>query len=602
MQPNIPPYTKFSPSGKVAYATTNYVAFLEKESVHADFHSLMDFLQSSPISYALTASPPIYAEIVQEMWSTADCNSTRGGIKFTIKGNSYIITPSVINEALYLPHSNFENSPTSGEIISMLKDVKYAGSPWSLSQIVKNKFRKEWSYFFDTVNKGFAGKCSSYGTINIFVLKIAYSLLYGRRIDIGKLLLDEFAYKLGAVRDRDYIIYYARFLMIIANYLCKELSIEDINDTLQVPMQTKKLFASLVTKNLNAEVEFVLPEHVQVQLSALYSSSPHTIPLLLLPPTVEDVREGYTSPIQVALPTPYQSGTVATTSVSQRASKRKKTTSPSITEDGNDLAREVHLPQKKKDAVKIRSLSVVYQEMPPAGTRDCIPAVELPSSPVEENSILDLLEPAQAPDDHQHLMNAASVLKSQLVDRLTSDANILSTEDMILLANNCYSTLQGLGDDYASFSTEVNKLISQHQELTLAAKKKEGWNEYDIKAHYPHQVQTLFEVREKLSSAQDKLSSAKTYAESLKLKKEELTGALMKLTEELHEVEERVKTLRAERDQCKEVHSVAEAELVKLDTKKEEACVAYREICDQYNAAHEEFKRMSSRLLQIVRK
>ncbi|KAK1368625.1 hypothetical protein POM88_034717 [Heracleum sosnowskyi] len=601
MQPNIP-HIKFSPSGKVAYATTNYVAFLEKESVHADFHSLMDFLKSSPISYALTASPPIYAEIVQEMWSTADCSSTRGGIKFTIKGNSYIITPSVINEALHLPHSNFENSPTSGEIISMLKDVNYAGNTWSLSQIVKNKFRKEWSYLFDTLNKCFAGKCSSYGTINIFVLKIANSLLYGRRIDLGKLLVDEFAYKLGPVRDRDHIIYYARFLMIIANYLCKGLSIDDRDDTLQVPMQTKKLFASLVTKNLNAEVEFVLPEHVRVQLSTLYSSSSHTSPLLLLPPTMEDVREIYTSPTQVALPTPYQSGTVATTSVSQSARKRKTTTSPSITEDGNEMAREVHLTQKKKDVCKIRSLSVVYQEMPPAGTRDGVPEVELLSSPVDENPILDLLEPAQEPDDHLHLMNAASVLKSQLVDRLTSDANILSTEDMILLANNCYRTLQGLGDDYASFSTEVNKLISQHQELTLAAKMKEDWNEYDIKAHYTHQVQSLFEVREKFSSAQDKLSSAKTYAESLKLKKEELSGALLKLTEEVHEVEERVKTLRAERDQCKKAHFVAEAELVKLDTKKEEACVAYREISYQYSAANEEFKRMSKRLLQIVRK
>ncbi|KAK1372710.1 hypothetical protein POM88_028903 [Heracleum sosnowskyi] len=236
-----------------------------------------------------------------------------------------------------------------------------------------------------------------------------------------------------------------------------------------------------------------------------YTEAQTTCPLLLLPPTMEDVREIYTSPTQVALTTPYQSGTVSTTSVSQSACKRKTTTSPSITEDGNEMAREV--------------LHLLYQEMPPVGTRDGVPTVELLLSPVDENPILDLLEPAQEPDDHLHLMNAASVLKSQLVDRLTRYANILSTEDMIFLANNCYSTLQGLGDDYASFSTKVNKLISKHQELTLAAKMKEEWNEYDIKAHYTHQVQSLFEVRENISSAQDKLSSAKTYTESLKLKK-----------------------------------------------------------------------------------
>ncbi|KAK1368596.1 hypothetical protein POM88_034688 [Heracleum sosnowskyi] len=111
MPPNIS-YTKFSPSGKVAYAITNGVALMEKESVHEDFHPLMDFLKTSPVSYALTASPPIYAEIVQETWSTADCSSTRGGINLAIKGKSYIITPSVINEAFHFPESNFENTPT----------------------------------------------------------------------------------------------------------------------------------------------------------------------------------------------------------------------------------------------------------------------------------------------------------------------------------------------------------------------------------------------------------------------------------------------------------------------------------------------------------
>lgn len=144
-------YTKFSPSGKVAYAITNCVALMEKESVHADFHPLMDFLRNSTVSYALTASPPIYAEIVQEMWSTADCSSAGGEINFTIKGKSYIITPSVINEALHFPESNFENTPSAGEIISMLKAINYAGNPWSLSQILKKYFRKEWSYFFDTL-------------------------------------------------------------------------------------------------------------------------------------------------------------------------------------------------------------------------------------------------------------------------------------------------------------------------------------------------------------------------------------------------------------------------------------------------------------------
>ncbi|KAK1368627.1 hypothetical protein POM88_034722 [Heracleum sosnowskyi] len=602
MAPNIS-YTKFSPSGKVAYAITNGVALMEKESVHADFHPLMDFLKTSPVSYALTASPPIYAEIVQEMWSTADCSTTRGGINLAIKGKSYIITPSVINEALHFPESNFENTPTQSEHISMLRAINYAGNP-SQNQVLKKKFRKEWSYFFDTLNKCFAGKCSSYDTINTFVLKIGYSLLYGRRIDIGTLLLDEFCYKFGALQERDNIIYYARFLMIIANYLCKDFCIEDRDDILQVHTQTKKLFTRLVTKNLNAAAEYVLPEHVQVQLSTLYSALSHTTSSLL-PPTMEDMRDGYISPTQVALPSPYQSGTVANSSVSQSSGKRKRTISPCITEDGNEengTAPEVHLPHKKKDASKVSSLSVADHEMPPAETRSGVPALDLPLFLEEEKTICGLHLPAQEPDDRQHLLNAASVLKSNLVDRLTSFSNILSADDMILLANKCYNTLEGLGDDYKTFSTEVNKLIGQHEELALAAKKKEDWNELDINSCYIQKAQSLFEVRQKLSRAKDKLSTAMTHEDSLKLKKEELTGALNKLTEELHEVEERVKTLTAERDQYKEAHSVAEAEVGKLEAEKEEARVAFKAINDQYIAANEEFEKTRNHLLQLVRK
>ncbi|KAK1378728.1 hypothetical protein POM88_025472 [Heracleum sosnowskyi] len=541
------------------------------------------------------------------MWSTADCSNTRGEIKFTIKGNSYIITPSVINEALHFPESNFENVPAHGEISSMLEAINFAGCPLSLSQILKKNFRKEWSHFFDTLNKCFAAKCSSFDYINTFILKIAHSLLYGKRIDFGKLLFDEFSSKFGDVQDRDKIIYYARFLMIIANYLCKDICIQDTNDTLQVHMQSKKLFAGLVTKNLNANVEFVLPDHVQVQLSMLSSALSHT-GSLLLPPTMEDVREGYTSPTQVALPSPYQSGTVATFSISQSAgkgkkSKRKRATFPPVeTRDDVPAAPEVHLPQEKKDASKVSSLPVVDQEMPPAETRDGVPAVELPSPTEEEEPIRDLIEPAQEPDDHQYLINAASVLKSRLVAVLTSNADKLSTKEMITLSKKCYNTLQGLGIDCLSFSTEVNKMIAKHQEVEFFSERKEKWKEDDIMVRQKHQVQCLSEVTQKLSSAEDQLSASKTNEDSLKLKREELRGAILKLTEELSEVEERVKILTAERDQWKEAHSVAEAELGKLDAEKEEALVAYREINDKYNASNEEQKRMSNQLLQLVRR
>ena len=115
-------------------------------------------------------------------------------------------------------------------------------------------------------------------------------------------------------------------------------------------------------------------------------------------------------------------------------------------------------------------------------------------------------------------------------------------------------------------------------------------------------MQSLSEVQQRLSSAEDKLVTAMSAVDCLKTIKEELEGDLLKLTEELLEVEERVETLTAERNECKEAHSVAEAELGKLDAEKDKARVAFEAITDQYNAAKKEFKSRSNQLLQLVRK
>ncbi|KAK1368386.1 hypothetical protein POM88_034478 [Heracleum sosnowskyi] len=463
--------TLFSSSGKVEYAITNHVAFMKKESVHADFHPLMDFLNNSPVSYALTARPTIYAKIVQEIWSSACISEAE--IRIKINGKSYTITPSVINEALHLPNSNFESLPTDEE----------------------------------------------------------------------------------------------------------DLHIKDKDDTLQVFVQSKALFSHLVKNNFNGNVDFVLPRHIQVQVTILSSS-----------------------PARVAPQS--QSGTKAASSVSPNG-KRKRTTLPtittyykSITVDGdeeNETATEVHPPHKKMAASVVK---------PPRGTRYGVPVVELTSSE-EDNPKCDLppLEPSVEPnsqeevllDDRQHLVNAAYVLKFQLVARLTSPAEKLRTEDMNDLADRCYNALRELGVDCTSFRREVYKLITQHQKVEYAAKNKENWNDRDIKARYNQQVVSLSNMTKKLSSAEDKLSRAKT-------KREELKTALLRLTEELSEEEDTIKTLTEERDECKEAHSEVEVEFEKLVVEKNKGYVAFEAIDACYNTARKEFERMTNQLLQSIGK
>ncbi|KAK1395700.1 hypothetical protein POM88_005563 [Heracleum sosnowskyi] len=545
--------TRLSPSGRVEYAVTNHVAFLDKQSVDKDLHPLMDFFKISPVSYALTASPTIYAEIVQEMWTSAFCS--QGQIKLKIKGKSYIITPSAINQALHLPVSNFEKLPTDEEILAMLKFIKYASKSRQLSDIIsRNYLRKEWSYFFDTLSKVFTSRCGSY-------------------VEVTK------------IKDRD--------------------------DTLPVCVQTVSYFGYIVGGNF----KLVLPDHIQAQLSTLSPCCSHSDSSL-----VHDIKEMMgKDPIpstKATLPSQFQSGKEATNSVN---GKRKKTVPPTVTagrREENEEVIEVNPPNKKKETSIVKpqtGLLDVDPIMPPGFSWDRVLVVDLPSCPGEEKPKCDLPfvpehtpEPDSLGEDilqdrqhlvNQHLVNTASILKSQLVTCLTSSADKLSPSDMINLANRSYNALKAFGDDYSSFGKEVNRLIARRQMLEYAAKTKEN-NEQDLNARYIQQKRSVSDMEIKFVIAQEKLFRAESNVESLKLKKEELTCALVKLTEELSEEEKRVATLAAERDQCKESYSGAEAQLRKLDAEKDEARVAFKAINDQYNAAKDEFERMNSQLLQ----
>lgn len=256
---------------------------------------------------------------------------------------------------------------------------------------------------------------------------------------------------------------------------------------------------------------------------------------------------------------------------------------------------------------------LVVHEIPAVETRGEVPVVELPLSPEEEKpkfNLLFLLEHAVKPnsgeeilpEDRQHLVNAASVLKSQLVARLTSTADNLKTEDMIDLANRCFRALRELGDDYRSFNKDVYQFISQKQELEFAAKAMENWNDWDLRARYCQQEQLLSALTENLFSAQDKLSRATSHAEYIKVKKDELTSALLMVTEELSREEQKIETLTVERDRCIEAQFDLEVELEKLDAEKKAARVALEAINAQYDAVKEEIERKRNYLRQLVRR
>nr|GEY06347.1 hypothetical protein [Tanacetum cinerariifolium] len=85
------------------------VACLERTVGNAEFHQIMDFLTSSPIHYALTVSPTIYASYIEQFWLTKSKTvNDMKQIHAKVDGKTMVISKSSVRSDLYF---NDEDEP-----------------------------------------------------------------------------------------------------------------------------------------------------------------------------------------------------------------------------------------------------------------------------------------------------------------------------------------------------------------------------------------------------------------------------------------------------------------------------------------------------------
>nr|GEZ39000.1 hypothetical protein [Tanacetum cinerariifolium] len=107
------------------------VAILEKSEHNVDFHPIVDFIEASPLRFALTIKPIVYVSHIRQFWSTARIETTKEGTKIlaTVDGILSTITESSLRRNLklqdeegisYLPDAElFENLALMGYNISL---------------------------------------------------------------------------------------------------------------------------------------------------------------------------------------------------------------------------------------------------------------------------------------------------------------------------------------------------------------------------------------------------------------------------------------------------------------------------------------------------
>ncbi|GJT38121.1 hypothetical protein Tco_0937986 [Tanacetum coccineum] len=84
--------------------THNLVAFLEKPTKSAGFEEIVDFLNATPINYALTVNPTIYTSCIKQFWSTVKAKTVNGEVQLQalVDRKNIVITESTIRRDLQL--------------------------------------------------------------------------------------------------------------------------------------------------------------------------------------------------------------------------------------------------------------------------------------------------------------------------------------------------------------------------------------------------------------------------------------------------------------------------------------------------------------------
>nr|GFA58986.1 putative ribonuclease H-like domain-containing protein [Tanacetum cinerariifolium] len=124
------------------YDYHNMVTILEKSEQNADFHPIVDFIEASPLRYALTFKPTIYVSHIRQFWSTARIETTEVGTQIlaTVDRVLRTVTESSLRRNLKLQDEEAISSLPDTKLFENLTLMGYNISPNQKFTFQKGQF------------------------------------------------------------------------------------------------------------------------------------------------------------------------------------------------------------------------------------------------------------------------------------------------------------------------------------------------------------------------------------------------------------------------------------------------------------------------------
>nr|GFC91432.1 synaptobrevin, longin-like domain protein [Tanacetum cinerariifolium] len=168
------------------------VAILEKSEHNVDFHPMMDFIEASPLRYALTVKLTVYVSHIRRFWSTARIKTTEEGTKIlaTVDGILRTVTESSLRRNLKLKDEDRISSLPDTELFENLTLMGYNIYPNQKFTFQKGQFPHQLKYLIHTIMQCLSPKTTGFSEFSSNISTALVCLATNRTYNFSKMIFD----------------------------------------------------------------------------------------------------------------------------------------------------------------------------------------------------------------------------------------------------------------------------------------------------------------------------------------------------------------------------------------------------------------------------
>nr|GEY78699.1 synaptobrevin, longin-like domain protein [Tanacetum cinerariifolium] len=204
---------------------------------------MVDFIEASPLRYALTVKPTIYISHIRQFWSTARIETTEEGTQIltTVDGIYRTVTESSLRRNLKLKDEEGISSLLDTELFENITLMGYNIFPNQKFTFQKGQFSHQWKYLIHTIMQYLSPKSIGFNEFSSNIATALVCLATNRTYNFSKIIFDGLVKNVNNKVSK--FLMYQRFLIVCLRM--SQFGQITHTHTYVVPFHTRKLFTTL---------------------------------------------------------------------------------------------------------------------------------------------------------------------------------------------------------------------------------------------------------------------------------------------------------------------------------------------------------------------